>query len=161
MKAQAAQPTEKPSRAKLTFDDSIRDAEKLLKLCEPTDVSQDDCDVYKRAGLVMAMTAWETYVEDRVQEGVEHRVAQDRGFAAEFMLGRLREELKRLNNPSWERTKKLFKDYLQIDVTAHWNWSGYGRERATETLNSLLEMRGTVVHRSTPRSVGQPLAAYR
>jgi hypothetical protein len=58
------------SKAQVTFESSIRDAEELLahfdslnKLPPP-----DNAEVLKRAGLVMALTAWETYVEDLVRE---------------------------------------------------------------------------------------------
>ena len=38
------------------------------------------------------------------------------------MQARLNEELKRFNNPNSEKTRKLFHDYLEIDVTASWVW---------------------------------------
>ena len=157
MKAQATPRSEKISRARQTFDRSIQDAQQLLDYCESLgDPLPQSADVFKRAGLVMAMTAWETYVEDRVLEGVKDRLAQDAGYAAAFMLARLDEELKRLHNPTWEKTKELFEDYLQVDVTAHWKWSGFDRDRATARLNLLLEKRGDAVHRSKGHSVGSP-----
>ena len=60
----------------------------------------------------MAMTAWETYVEDRIMEGVRERTGQDASHAAAFMLGRLDEELKRLHNPTSQKTQRLFSRLL-------------------------------------------------
>jgi hypothetical protein len=48
---------------------------------------------------------------------VKEQIGQDPSRAAAFMLAKLDEELKRLHNPTWQKTKKLFEDYLQIDVT--------------------------------------------
>lgn len=88
------------------------------------------------------MTAWETYVEDRVLEGVKGRVGQDASHAAVFMLGRLDEELRQFHNPAWQKTKKLFEDYLQVDVTAHWRWQHVEPAAAIDKLDALLKKRG-------------------
>src|SRR3569833_2262812 len=62
------------SKAHTTFDEAIRDAELLLQHCEGLgDPLPQDAEVFKRAGLVMAMTAWETYIEDRVREGLRSK----------------------------------------------------------------------------------------
>ena len=52
------------------FDVGIKDAEELLKHFDAINSNPppDNAEVLKRAALVMAMTAWETYVEDRVVE---------------------------------------------------------------------------------------------
>lgn len=50
------------------FAQSILDAENLLSHFNTlnTKPPPPEIEVLKRAGLIMAMTAWETYVEDRV-----------------------------------------------------------------------------------------------
>jgi len=65
-------------------------------------------EMLKRAGLIMACTAWETYVEDRVQEMVLHRLweAND-SFQNQFVLRNLQNTLKSLHNPSSEKTCKI------------------------------------------------------
>jgi hypothetical protein len=57
-------------RASDTFAQSIRDAENLLAHFDAlnTRPPPPELEVLKRAGLIMAMTAWETYVEDRILE---------------------------------------------------------------------------------------------
>jgi hypothetical protein len=108
------------SRAKHTFDISIRDAEQLLDHCRSLGHPlPQSAEVFKRAGLVMALTAWETYVEDRVLEGLQARLGSDSSHAARFMLTKLEEQLKRLHNPTSDKTKRLFSEYLEIDVAAH------------------------------------------
>ena len=60
------------SDASDTFVQSIQDAENLLKHfnARNTKPPPPEIEVLKRAGLIMAMTAWETYVEDRLQEAL-------------------------------------------------------------------------------------------
>jgi hypothetical protein len=144
-----------PSQSRLAFDESIKDAERLLDHCRSLGHPlPESADVFKRAGLVMAMTAWETYVEDRVLEGVRDRIGKDESHAAAFMLGRLAEERSRLHNPTWQKTRKLFEDYLQVDVTAYWRWQHFEPAQATARLDELLKKRGDAVHRATIRSGG-------
>ena len=67
------------SQAKTTFDDAIRDAEELLAHFDKanTQPPPENAEVLKRAGLIMAFTAWETYVEDRVAEGLRSRIGTE------------------------------------------------------------------------------------
>lgn len=108
-----------------------------------------ELEVLKRAGLVMAMTAWETYVEDRVQEAATARLA---GVAdsdlGNFMQSRLEEEIKRLHNPTSEKTLQIFRDYAGKDLLPSWSWNHVDPEGAKKKLNGYLKLRGDVVHRS-------------
>jgi hypothetical protein len=137
------------SKSKLTFDSSIKDAEELLAHCNSLGHPlPQKAEVFKRAGLVMALTAWETYVEDRVVEGVGQRLSEDPSHAEKFMQAKLDEELKKFNTPDANKTRKLFVDYLAIDVTAEWHWSGMEVSKAREKLDALVRKRGDAVHRS-------------
>lgn len=143
------------SEAKLAFDVSIKDAEDLLEYCSSLGHPlPQKAEVFKRAGLVMALTAWETYVEDRVREGVQRRASKETSHAERFMQTRLEEELKRFHSPSAEKTKKLFADYLEVDVTPKWSWQHYDPLKAREKLDELVKKRGDAVHRSKRRSAG-------
>lgn len=146
------------SKAKTAFEGSIKDAEVLLGYFDdlPRPLS-DDAEVLKRAGLVMALTAWETYIEDRVLEEVSARTRVVNGsHIGKFVMRRLEEELRRLHNPTSEKVRKLFGDFLEVDVTAKWEWQGYDAPKAKKTLDDLLSKRGDVVHRSKPLVVGVP-----
>lgn len=83
-----------------------------------------ELEVLKRAGLIMAMTAWETYVEDRVMEVAAERL---KGLApnsiADLVQSKLDEEIRRLHNPTSDKTIQLFRDYAGVDVTKHWCWN--------------------------------------
>ena len=148
---------EASSKAKLTFDRSIRDAEELLAHCESLGHPlPQKAEVFKRAGLVMALTAWETYVEDRILEAVRHRVSVDASHAERFMVNRLEDELKRFNSPTSDKTKKLFTDYLDVDVTTEWRWNGFDTAKARARLDSLVKKRGDAVHRSKSSVDGAP-----
>jgi hypothetical protein len=69
----------------------------------------------------MALTAWETYFEDRVTEAFAIQLKLIKGSrCGDFMAEKLENELKRFHNPDSAKTKQLFLDYLGVDVTASW-----------------------------------------
>ena len=104
----------------------------------------------------MALTAWETYVEDRVRETVTLRFGSDSSQPARFMMMKLNEELKRLHNPTSDKTRKLFEDYLGVDVTLNWKWQHMEPEKACTKLDTLMKRRGDAVHRARPPQSGPP-----
>ena len=63
-----------------------------------------------------------------------------------------------LGNPSSDKTKRIFQDYLGLDVTNGWTWANYDPERARAALNSWIGKRGDAVHRSKPINNGSPNA---
>lgn len=137
------------SKARDAFDVSIKDAVDLLEYhAKSGHPPPPHAEVLKRAGLVMALTAWETYVEDRLVEAVTHKLASSTSHSAMFMQDRLREELKRFHNPTSDKTRKLFQDYLDIDVVSEWKWQHVDPKKACEELDSLLKKRGDAVHRA-------------
>lgn len=147
------------SQAKATFDTAIKDAEQLLAHFNELNAHPPapQAEVLKRAGLIMAFTAWETYVEDRVRETLAARIEKENdGVSARFVQRRLDEELKRFNNPNSEKTRKLFMDFLEVDVTKSWTWNQYDAAKVKERLDTLIAKRGEAVHRSSPRRVGPP-----
>lgn len=140
--------------AKDTFASSIKDASDLLELFDSinTQPPPPNAEVLKRAGLIMAITAWETYVEDRVVEAVRARLGTDQvGFSGQYVLRNLQKELKQFNNPSTEKTTKIFKEFLDLDVTSAWAWNNYDTERVKTELDTLIKKRGEAVHRSSAR----------
>ncbi|AYQ27472.1 MULTISPECIES: HEPN domain-containing protein [unclassified Polaromonas] len=150
------------SKAKISFETSIKDAEELLAhfdaLPKPPPQS---ADVLKRAGLVMALTAWETYVEDRILEEVTTRLRVVNGsYVGTFVLKRLEDELKRFHNPTSEKVRKLFLDFLEVDVTACWEWSNFDSAKARKNLDDLISKRGDAVHRSKPVIAGASSAPH-
>ena len=139
------------SRASETFAKSILDAENLLSHFNKlnTKPPPPELEVLKRAGLVMAMTAWETYVEDRVLEAASERlrVVADSSISV-FMQSKLDEEIRRLHNPTSEKAIQLFRDYGGVDVTESWCWNNMDTKTVRDRLNQYIKLRGDVVHRS-------------
>jgi len=136
-----------------TFAYSIQDAENLLKhfnelnkLPPPPEI-----EVLKRAGLIMAMTAWETYVEDRLLEAAERRLngLTDTSIAA-FVKTKLSEEIKRLHNPTSEKSLQLFRDFAGVELSESWTWNNFDAKTARQRLDEYIKLRGDVVHRSRP-----------
>ena len=146
------------SRASNTFLISIEDAVTLLGHFDALyKQNAETAEVLKRAGLVMALTAWETYVEDRATEAVTARLKAVNGSPiGTFVSNKLAEELKRFHNPNSEKTRKLFLDYLQVDVCGGWKWVNYEPTTAKKALDELIGRRGDAVHRSKPMNAGAP-----
>lgn len=149
------------SRASGTFEQSILDAENLLEHFNTLNSQPPppEIEVLKRAGLIMAMTAWETYVEDRVLEAAEERLraVADRSIAA-FVQAKLDEDIKRLHNPTADKTIQMFRDYAGLDVTDHWSWHDTDSKTIRDRLNQYVKRRGDVVHRSRLIEPGPPAA---
>lgn len=148
------------SQAFLQFEQGIKDSEELLAHFDSINQSPlpASAEVLKRAGLVMALTAWETYVEDRVTEEMGKRLQVLSGsYAGEFIRKRLEHDLKTFHNPNSEKTRRLFLEYLNVDVTQGWVWQHFEQEKACEYLNKLISKRGDAVHRSKSASNGSPM----
>ena len=147
------------SKASETFNQSILDAEHLLKHFNKlnTKPPPPDIEVLKRAGLVMAMTAWETYVEDRVAEATDERLRSvGDGSIARLVRSKLEDEISRLHNPTFEKTTGLFRQYADVDLDGKWSWNGSDDEATRKRLNDYIKLRGDVVHRSRRVQPGPP-----
>jgi hypothetical protein len=147
------------SKALQAFEHSIKDAEELLAHFDALNTipPPPNTEVLKRAGLVLALTAWETYVEDRlVEETTKKLGALSGSFVGGFVERRLQQDLKSFHNPTSDKTKRIFQDYLGLDVTEGWSWPNFDPEKARATLNAWIGKRGDAVHRSKPVGNGIP-----
>ena len=139
------------SKASLTFSESIKDAENLLShfITLNPDKPPPETEVLKRAGLVMAMTAWETYVEDRL---IETALGKLKGVGdphiAGYVKARLIDEINRLHNPTSAKVIQLFRDFCGVDLTDAWMWNQMDAPSARKRLDDYIKLRGDVVHRS-------------
>lgn len=144
------------SRAAKFFQAAIKDAEVLLDQFDKLNSKPPppQTEVFKRAGLIMALTAWETYIEDRVDEALQPRLQQLASSPlAKFVESKFREDIARLHNPNSARTQKLFLDYLGFDVTKNWTWSGLDIATTKKYLDSMIAKRGDAAHRSPASSL--------
>jgi RiboL-PSP-HEPN len=151
----------KMNRAIQSFEFGIKDAEELLSHFDAINSNPPpaNSEVLKRAGLVMALTAWETYVEDKLLEEMNKKLGVVAGsYIGNFVLKKLQQDLKQFHNPTSEKTKRIFLEYLGLDVTEGWSWSNYEPEKARTTLNAWIAKRGDAVHRSKPLTNGASIA---
>jgi hypothetical protein len=150
-----------PSNSRIVFDQSILDAENLLAHFNKLNSKPPppETEVLKRAGLIMAMTAWETYVEDLVTEVTKTRLRSlaDSSIAS-FVESKLADEIKRLHNPNADKTIQLIRDYANVDLTDKWIWNNFDSKTVRDRLNQYLKLRGDVVHRSRTIEPGPPQA---
>jgi hypothetical protein len=148
------------SEARTSFEFGMQDAEDLLAHFDSinTKPPPDNAEVLKRASLVMALTAWETYVEDRVTEALGKKLTAVAGsFAGDFIQNQLRFQLKQFHNPTSDKTKALFVQYLGLDVTQGWQWANMEPATAKKQLNAWIAKRGEAVHRSKRINNGTPV----
>jgi len=149
-------PTPPTSQAAKVFQVAIKDAEILLDQFDKLNSlpPPPQTEVFKRAGLIMALTAWETYIEDRVDEALQPRLQQLAGSPlAKFVESKFRDDIARLHNPNSAKTQRLFLDYLGIDVTKAWAWSGLDVSATKKYLDTLVSKRGDAAHRSPASSL--------
>jgi len=91
------------TKAADAFDRSILDTEDLLARFDVEKMSSNgkNGEVLKRAGLVMALAAWETYVKDRVTDEFDVWLQSVEGSPiGKFVRKRLEQDLKRFFNPN-------------------------------------------------------------
>ena len=139
------------SEAGIAFERSINDAENLLKRFDNENGSSQNngSETLKRAGMVIAMASWETYVKDRIKEEFEVYLKPLEGsLIARFVQKKLSEDLKRFYNPNSDKTKRIFLDYFEVDVTQGWVWNNYDAVQAKKNLNQLVSKRGEAAHQA-------------
>jgi RiboL-PSP-HEPN len=139
------------SGAAESFSEAIKDAQELL--CrfdeEQKTKTSHNSEALKRAALVMALAAWETYVKDRFREEFETWLAPVKGSAiGKFVAKRRDEDIKRFFNPNSERTARLFMDYFETDLTRGWEWDNYKSPEAKKILDGLIAKRGNAAHKA-------------
>ncbi|HET7307539.1 MAG TPA: HEPN domain-containing protein [Gammaproteobacteria bacterium] len=149
------------SQALKNFERAIQDAHDLLNHFDTlnTQPPPPEAEVLKRASLVMALAALETYVEDRIVEAADVVVGRDtvEGRLSQFYKDSLRNDLKSFHTPSTERIRQLFRTYLDMDVTKGWAWNNYDPARARAELTKIAKKRGDVAHRSWRPRLGEPV----
>ena len=99
--------------------------------------------------MVIAMASWETYIKDRIQEEFEIWLKPIEGSPlGRFVQKKLTEDLKRFFNPNSQKTKQLFLNYFEIDITEGWSWDNYSPPQAKKALDNLISKRGDAAHRA-------------
>lgn len=147
-----------PSKASLTFDHALQDAVDLVNHFDKlnTQPPPPENEVLKRASLVMALAALETYFEDRLVEAVEAVAGTGEGHLPQFMRDCLANDLKYFHTPSTDRVRPLFQKYLGVDITEGWKWNHMEPSAARNELNKLAKKRGDIAHRSGRPANGVP-----
>lgn len=146
------------SAAMCMFEHAIQDADDLLAHFDSIDKQSPKAEVLKRASLVMALAALETYVEDRIIEAVNAIAGShpETAHLSNFYKASLEKDLKTFHTPSADRVKAIFHKYLSLDITAGWTWNHCDPTRAVAELNNLAKKRGDIAHRSARPIPGQP-----
>ncbi|MDO6710349.1 HEPN domain-containing protein [Aliiglaciecola sp. 2_MG-2023] len=145
------------SEAGKSFECAIKDAEELLvRFDNENNISSaSNSETLKRAGMVIAMAAWETYVKERFTEEIDFWIASVNGsLLGNFVQRKADEDLKRFFNPNTDRIKQLFKSYFEVDITSGWVWDNYQAPQAKKVLNELIAKRGDAAHKANTNPSG-------
>lgn len=169
---------------KLDFEEAIKDIDILLQLHDLVTGGtpgrpKQELAVLKRSGIILTVTAWETFVEDTLVSQFELKLEKaintndlQSAFNAvaqswlqsqklsppslakwtgsgwkEIILEKFKQDVSALNTLSSANVKKLFKRYLDLDITQHWKWHKTLPQEACQELDKLIELRGKLVHR--------------
>lgn len=147
------------SKAFKTFEHAIQDAIDLLNHFDALNKQPPppESEVLKRAGLVMALAALETYIEDRIVEAADtlSGSGSDTSLLVRFYKSSLENDLKYFHTPSTDKIKAIFVKYLGLNVTDGWVWNNYDPPRARKELNLIARKRGDIAHRSKRPAKGQ------
>jgi hypothetical protein len=149
------------SNAYEAFYIAMQDVEEIIEIYDIVNRDHPDKqpEALKRSALVMAMTVWETYVEDRFKELVGSYLMGVKGSPVyQYIDGKVSNDLRYFHTPNSRNIKKLFEPILDRDVTLDWHWDNFDSKRAREKLNEYISLRGDVVHRSvTDKQNGHPV----
>lgn len=150
------------SQAYENFSHAIQDSVDLMKNFDVLNVQPPppEIEVLKRASVVMALAALESYFEDRVAEAVNKVCANSNSeeVLKTFYTRSLENDLKTFHSPNVERVRLVFTKYLNLDVTEAWSWNNCSQDQAKAELNRLVKKRGDIAHRSLRPIPGQPVA---
>lgn len=147
------------SQALEAFKHAIQDSTDLLKHFDAlnTKPPPPDIEVLKRASLVMALAALETYFEDRIVEAIHAICAKNStdDSIQNFYRNSLEVDLRSFHSPSTERVRQIFQKYLSLDVSDAWSWNNSDPTKAKAELNRLVKKRGDIAHRSLRPTSGE------
>ena len=140
------------SQALKTFNHALQDSTDLLKHFDSLNTIPlpPHIEVLKRASLVLALAALETYFEDRLVEAVQKICAKhpDNDPLAAFYRHSLEIDLKSFHSPSTDRVRQIFQKYFGFDVSEAWSWNNCEPAMAKLELNRIVKKRGDIAHRS-------------
>ncbi|BCE02788.1 HEPN domain-containing protein [Marinicellulosiphila megalodicopiae] len=145
------------SNSKIAFDESIKDSEKLMSIFDSLKDKEDDnqIEVLKRSSLVMALTSFETYVEDRIREYLyDNSKLLEGSTIFKFVQSQLEKDLRFFHNPNPNNVKKLYEQIIDRDITESWEWNNYEPARVRKELYGFIKLRGESVHRSADKKDG-------
>jgi hypothetical protein len=113
-------------------------------------------DALHRAGVVMSVAAWESYVEDVLKEAIVKIKPVAGAPLHAVLVHRIAERdankrVKEFNTPNAQNVRKLFQENLDFDPWPHWTWVAGTRRnwnsvRMQKALNDWLTIRHCVAH---------------
>jgi len=116
-----------------------------------------------RAILIIAVSSWEAYVEQLIEETINLIKPPNPPVTNwQSLYASTKSAIGRFNNPTAENVKTLFRDCVGItDITSDWYWRNCNSARAAQYLNELLIKRHEIAHGVNPRpTISNDYAAW-
>ena len=145
--------------------DLLLDPENLLEVANLLPMATinraDQVEALHRSVIVMAVSAWEAYIEQLVREAV----ALLRPTASPFGLWPVQNaailgQLGRFNTPNTNNVRLLISDALGLqNVQNSWTWHATSSLQAYQRLDQILDDRHKVAHGVHPRPIIVPFFA--
>ena len=139
------------SKAYEAFSVAMADVEEIIEIYDLVnrEYPEKQPEALKRSALIMALTVWETYVEDRFKELVDSYLLGITGSPVyQYIEGKVNNDLRYFHTPNSRNIKRLFEPIVGADITDKWNWENFDSKRAREKLDGYIRLRGDVVHRA-------------
>lgn len=85
------------------------------------------------------------WLEEKKRKPPELLIWADVGWKAVIRKS-LKDKIAAFNTPNTENTSSLFKKFLGVNISAYWRWKHMSAQNAGDKLDSLIRLRGRVVH---------------
>ena len=131
--------------------DELDEIHAILSVADPP--PQPKLDALNRAIVVMAVSAWETFIEELVSEAVlaMRPITGPLGsWSAHYAT--VRGQAKRFHAPDPDKVKTFLSDAIGLaNIHPAWTWPGYTSIQAVQELWRAPDLRHKIAHGTNPR----------
>ena len=134
-----------PSFEAQAFEIDLEEAKTLLDTARNVAAGMQQ-SVLLRAGVILAITAWDVFVKDALRTLFDERKV-DAGSWQPYIQGRFENEMLRLNTPNLDNIKPILKNFCNIDTIGTWASPIMSDKMVKDTLDYYIQLRGHLTHR--------------
>ncbi|HIF9519327.1 TPA: HEPN domain-containing protein [Photobacterium damselae] len=131
------------------YEHFVNNMNDISKLCDIDVHILQQHPILNKGILLTTVSAWETYIEDAIQEKAFSSIKYTKGsIVHQVFTASLHKEIKATNTPNAKVIKRLSKTFLGVDITEKWAFNNYcTSEEVAEQLQKWILKRGEAAHR--------------